>query len=73
MITVQTRTLGRSRPGVPDPAGGLFIALFFGWKMTAEATREELMLADGFVYRTWHTLPRYLIPPVVLLIMVANF
>ena len=31
------------------------------------------MLADGFVYRTWHTLPRYLIPPVVLLIMVANF
>lgn len=55
------------------PAGGLFIAIFVGWKMTAASTREELMLADGFIFRTWRTLLRYLIPPVVLLVMVANF
>ena len=55
------------------PAGGLFIAIFVGWKMTRESTREELMLTDGLVFRTWRTLLRYLIPPVVLFIMIANF
>ena len=55
------------------PAGGMFIAIFVGWKMTAASTLEELMLADGFVFRTWRTLLRYLIPPVVLLVMIANF
>lgn len=55
------------------PAGGLFIAIFVGWKMTRASTREELMLADGFVFRTWRTLLRYLIPPAVLLVMIANF
>ena len=55
------------------PAGGLFIAIFVGWKMTAESTREELMLADGVVFHTWRTLLRYLIPPVVLIILIANF
>ena len=54
------------------PAGGLFIAIFVGWKMTRESTREELMLTDGLVFRTWRTLLRYLIPPVVLFIMIAN-
>lgn len=55
------------------PAGGMFIAIFVGWKMTAASTLEELMLADGFIFRTWRTLLRYLIPPVVLLVMIANF
>lgn len=31
------------------------------------------MLTDGFVFRTWRTLLRYLIPPVVLLVMIASF
>ena len=55
------------------PAGGLFIALFVGWKMTAEATREELMLADGIVFRVWRAALRYLIPPVILFVMFASF
>ena len=55
------------------PAGGLFIALFVGWKMTAEAAREELMLADGFVFRAWRASLRYLIPPVILFVMFASF
>ena len=55
------------------PAGGLFIAIFVGWKMTIESTREELMLAGGFVFHTWRTLLRFLIPPVILIIMIANF
>ena len=55
------------------PVGGLFIAVFVGWKMTAASTREELMLTDGLVFRTWRALLRYLIPPVVLLVMIASF
>ena len=55
------------------PVGGLFIAVFVGWKMTAASTREELMLTDGFVFRTWRALLRYLIPPVVFIVMITSF
>jgi neurotransmitter:Na+ symporter, NSS family len=55
------------------PAGGLFLAIFVGWKMTAASTREELMLSDGLVFKVWRTLLRYLVPVVIIVIMLANF
>ena len=55
------------------PAGGFFVAIFVGWKMTIASTREELMLDDGFVFQTWRTLLRYLVPLVIVVIIIANF
>jgi len=55
------------------PAGGFFIAIFVGWKMTAASSREELMLTDGLVFHTWRTLLRYLVPLVITVILLANF
>ena len=55
------------------PTGGFFVAIFVGWKMTIASTREELMLDDGFVFQTWRTLLRYLVPLVIVVIVIANF
>jgi neurotransmitter:Na+ symporter, NSS family len=55
------------------PGGGLCLAIFVGWKMTAASTREELMLSDGLVFKVWRMLVRYLVPLVIIVIMLANF
>jgi len=44
------------------PISGLLIAIFCAWVMKAEATRDELGLGDGVVYRSWRFLMRYVVP-----------
>lgn len=55
------------------PAGGLFLSIFVGWKMTVTSVKEELMLAEGLFLHTWRNLLRYLVPSVIVVIMIANF
>ncbi len=44
------------------PLGGLLIAIFAGWLMQREATRDELGVGDGIAYRAWRLVVRYLAP-----------
>lgn len=55
------------------PAGGVLIALLAGWGLAQSATREELRLPDGAVYRAWHALVRYIVPVAIALVFLANF
>jgi NSS family neurotransmitter:Na+ symporter len=49
------------------PLGGLFIALFAGWIMRQESTREELYTYPA-IYKTWRFLTRYIAPVAVIVV-----
>lgn len=52
------------------PLGGMLIALFAGWMMSRDATRDELGLGDSLAYRTWRFLVRYVTPTAVFIVLV---
>jgi len=49
------------------PLGGMLIALFAGWFMSREATRDELDMQD-WAYRSWRFLVRYISPFAILIV-----
>lgn len=51
------------------PLGGLLIALFAGWVMSRDATRDELELGDSAAYRLWRFLIRYVTPLAVFIVL----
>ena len=53
------------------PLGGLFIAIFAGWFLSQEASRDELALGAK-AYGLWRFLIRYVVPPAVLIIFVMG-
>lgn len=50
------------------PLGGLAMAIFAGWFMSRNSTRDELALGASPVYEFWHFLVRYVSPLGVLLV-----
>lgn len=54
------------------PLGGLLIAIFAGWAMTPEATRDELKTASTYSHDIWRFLIRYVVPPAVAVIFVMG-
>lgn len=50
------------------PLGGFCIAIFSVWIMNCEASRDELNLGDGALYRTWRFVTRYIAPTGVVVI-----
>ncbi len=44
------------------PLGGLFIAIFAGWVMRSEFTRDELPTLSAGAYKLWHFLIRFVVP-----------
>jgi NSS family neurotransmitter:Na+ symporter len=54
------------------PLGGLFIAIFAGWGMKKEATRDELNSLGATTYKLWHFLIRFVVPPAILVIFVMG-
>lgn len=54
------------------PVGGLLIAIFAGWVMTKESTREELGMASPHLFNLWHFLIRYIVPIAVFLVLVLG-
>lgn len=54
------------------PIGALLLALFSGWVMNRESMREELGLSDGFVFRVWGLLVRYLAPIAIVFILIGS-
>lgn len=43
----------------------LFSCIFAGWIMSREASRDELDLGDGVLYKSWRIMVRYVIPVIV--------
>ncbi|MCR9277172.1 MAG: sodium-dependent transporter [Pseudomonadaceae bacterium] len=54
------------------PVGGLLIAVFAGWVMSAADTRSELHLTSDRGYRVWRLLVRFVSPIAVLVILVTG-
>ena len=51
------------------PLGGILIALFTGWLMTAESTKAELHIANPTLYTAWQALVRYIAPVAVFIVL----
>lgn len=49
------------------------ITVFVGWVMSEQATREELAIGNGLVYRAWRFIMRYLAPIAIAVIFVIGF
>ena len=54
------------------PIGGFFYALFVGWWLSREITRQELGLKDALLFNSWRFLIRYVVPVAVLAIFISN-
>ena len=54
------------------PLGGVLIAVFVGWIMSREDTRDELGLPDTLAFKSWRWLVRYLVPLAVSAVLVSN-
>ncbi|VAW90808.1 Sodium-dependent transporter, SNF family [hydrothermal vent metagenome] len=51
------------------PIGGILIAVFAGWIMSREASRDELEMGEGNAYKTWRVLTRYIAPALVSIVI----
>ena len=54
------------------PVGGLLIAWFVGWFMRRESTEAELSMSSAAMFRFWHLAIRYIVPPALLVILIAG-
>jgi NSS family neurotransmitter:Na+ symporter len=50
------------------PLGGLLIALFAGWQMSQQSSRDELAMAGSFSYSIWLLLVRFVTPIAVIVV-----
>ncbi len=50
------------------PLGGLLIAVFAGWVMSADQSREGLEMREGVMFRTWWFLARFVAPIAVFVV-----
>ena len=54
------------------PVGGLLIAIFAGWYISSESSRDELDLKSEFVYKCWRFLLRWPVPAAVAIIFLMG-
>jgi NSS family neurotransmitter:Na+ symporter len=54
------------------PLGGLFIAIFAGWVVHKDATRDELGSLNAWGFQLWHFLIRFVVPPALLYIFIKG-
>jgi len=54
------------------PLGGLLIAIFAGWFITRDSSRNELNLKSERLFSFWHFLIRYIVPMAVLVILILG-
>jgi len=54
------------------PLGGVLIAVFVGWVLSAETTRQEVGVHDGRGFRVWRFALRYIAPLGVGWVLFAN-
>jgi len=74
------QVFGRDLNGVLDylsnnvmlPLGGLLIAIFGGWFVSRASAQDELALRSDGVFDVWRLAIRFLVPPVLFLILVLG-
>jgi hypothetical protein len=54
------------------PLGGLLIAVFAGWAMTRDASREELGGMGRGSYALWRFMIRFVVPPALIIIFLSG-
>jgi len=54
------------------PLSGLLIAVYAGWILTRQMTRDELALGSSAAYSAWHVTIRFIAPVAVAVIFVVN-
>ncbi len=54
------------------PVGGLLIAVFAGWVVTKDNSRDEFPSLTRGAYEFWHFLIRFVVPPALLIIFVMG-
>ncbi len=54
------------------PVGGLMIAIFTGWVVRKEFSRDEFTSLNALAYELWHFLIRFIVPPALLIIIVTG-
>jgi NSS family neurotransmitter:Na+ symporter len=54
------------------PLGGLLLAIFAGWVMKKQYSRDELTGLGQTMFNIWHFLIRYIVPPAVAVIFVMG-
>ena len=54
------------------PLGGLLIAVFAGWAMKPEDSRDELAIQNGYGHKLWYFLIRFVVPLALLIIFVMG-
>jgi len=62
--------LGPPRWSLANSAGGLLTAVFAGWILAKEASRDELRM--GGTYGIWRVLIRYVAPIGIAVVFIAN-
>ena len=55
------------------PLGGIFIAIFVGWKMKKDNVLDGLGFKDGFIFKSWYFSVRYVAPALVGLVFLNFF
>lgn len=53
--------------------GGAMSAIFFGWLVPRALKLEELDVADGFMFATWRFTIRFVIPPILVVVLLSVF
>jgi NSS family neurotransmitter:Na+ symporter len=51
------------------PVGGVLIAIFAGWFMSREASRDELDLGETSEYELWRLLVQYFAPAMIIIVL----
>ena len=54
------------------PIGAFLTSIFIGWFISAKTTREEMGLSDGFGYKLWHFLIRFVVPIALAIIFIMG-
>ena len=75
-VIAELQMFGRNLNDVMDyfsnqillPLGGLFIALFVGWRVSRATIDDELAFGHPLFFELWHFLIRYVVPPAVAVI-----
>jgi len=53
--------------------GALFMSIFFGWFVPKSLTLDELGIKDNMLFGLWRVLIRYVIPPVLVIVLAGVF
>ena len=52
--------------------GGLLLSIYFGWLVPKNIKLDELNVDDGLFFGFWRTMLRFIIPPILLVILVMG-